>query len=386
MKKSKKISVVFFMMSFFLQYVHAAKNYEVQFSKGDISQKTTAVLAAAEEGDYSIAGKAIDFAISEKDILAGDSEYLTLVRTSLKTLASMNNSSKHKNNEKKLIEIFNNFTEDDIRISVLDIMTNYPSSNVVSVINNYLTESTMNNIQMNPVILKAITVLGKIGNTTSFQLLLAISLNHNWPQYERQIDAALTPLAEGCEKEIIRIMNIAPFEDKLEILNILSRLELNSQNIPGEVAEIGLAVSISNIQSVYEMTESRVELQMAAIKLLSKAKWTRASHKVTEFFPYIKIEYEEKIITADEFAEIIECMTEIAAGNTASVLSEYLDSLNNGLENNEIPEPAVILAVIKSLGRLGDKSAFDTLLSVTYLDYSDEISIAARQALSELKW
>ncbi len=363
----------------------ASKNYEIQFSKGDISQKTTAVLAAAAEGDYSLAVKAIEFAISEKDILSGDTEYLTLVRTSVKTL-SESNSLKIKNNEKNIIELFNSFTEEDIRLSVLDIMANCASANVVTVINNYLTECTMNNVQMNPVILKAITVLGKIGNTTSFQVLFAISLNQNWPLYERQIDAALAPLAEGCEKEIIRIMNIAPIEDKIEILNILSRIDLYSQNIAGEVAEIGLSVSISNIQSFNDMTEERINLQIAAIRLLSKTRWTRASQTVTEFFPYIKIEYEEKIINAKQFAEIIECMSEIASGKTAVVLSEYLDSLNRSLEENNVPETAVIMAVIKTLGRLGDKSAFDSLLSVTYLDYPEEISIAAKQALSDLKW
>lgn len=385
MNKQKKIAALVLLTALFSNSIFAAKNYEVQFAKGNISQKTTAVLAAAEEGDSSLAIKAIDFAISEKEILNGDPEFLTLVRTSVKALAESSNV-KLKNYEKNIIEIFNNFTEEDIRLSVLDLMTSNASPNIVSVINNYLTECTMSNVQMNPVILKAITALGKIGNTTSFQLLFAISLNHNWPQYERQIDAALTPLADGCEKEIIRIMNIAPMEDKIEIINLLSRIDLFSQNIPGEVAEIGLAVSISNIKSVNDMTQERLELQLAAIRLLSKAKWTRASQTVTEFFPYIKLEYEEDVISADQFAEIIECMSEIASGNTAVVLSEYLDSLNRSLENNNVPETAVIMAVIKSLGRLGDKSAFDSLLSVTYLDYSEEISIAARQALSDLKW
>lgn len=385
MNRLKLNAALILLALFFSQSLSAVETYEIQFAKGNISQKTTAVLAAAAEGDYTLAVKAIDFAISEKDILADDRDFLTLVRTSVKTLAE-SNSVKLKNYEKNIIDIFKSFKEEDIRLSVLDLMNNYPSANIVSVINNYLTECTMSNEQMNPVILKAITVLGKIGNTTSFQLLFAISLNHIWPQFEKQIDSSLAPLVDFSEKEIIRIMNIAPMGDKIEIINLLSRLEIHSQNISGEVAEIGLAVSISNIESVNEMTEERLELQMAAIKLLSKAKWTRASQNVTEFFPYLRMEYEQKVINADQFAEVINCMSEIASGKTAAILSEYLDSLNRNLEDDVLPETAVIMAVIKSLGRLGDKAAFDSLLSVTYLDYPEEISIAARQALSDLKW
>ena len=217
MNRLKLNAALILLALFFSQSLSAVETYEIQFAKGNISQKTTAVLAAAAEGDYTLAVKAIDFAISEKDILADDRDFLTLVRTSVKTLAE-SNSVKLKNYEKNIIDIFKSFKEEDIRLSVLDLMNNYPSANIVSVINNYLTECTMSNEQMNPVILKAITVLGKIGNTTSFQLLFAISLNHIWPQFEKQIDSSLAPLVDFSEKEIIRIMNIAPMGDKIEII------------------------------------------------------------------------------------------------------------------------------------------------------------------------
>jgi hypothetical protein len=46
----------------------------------------------------------------------------------------------------------------------------------------------------------------------------------------------------------------------------------------------------------------------------------------------------------------------------------------------------VLLAVIESLGALGDKAAFDNLLYVTYLPYPETITTAARTALAGLKW
>ena len=46
----------------------------------------------------------------------------------------------------------------------------------------------------------------------------------------------------------------------------------------------------------------------------------------------------------------------------------------------------IVLAVINTLGAIGDKSAFDSLLAVTYLNYEESVLTAARDALSGLRW
>ena len=45
-----------------------------------------------------------------------------------------------------------------------------------------------------------------------------------------------------------------------------------------------------------------------------------------------------------------------------------------------------MLAVINALGRLGNKVAFENLLYVGYLSYSEEIIEASRAALAGLKF
>jgi hypothetical protein len=64
----------------------------------------------------------------------------------------------------------------------------------------------------------------------------------------------------------------------------------------------------------------------------------------------------------------------------------YLDSLNKEMEKGTVPSKQVVLAVITALGGLGDKTAFDYLLYVTYLEYPEEVIAAARDALAKLKW
>ena len=45
-----------------------------------------------------------------------------------------------------------------------------------------------------------------------------------------------------------------------------------------------------------------------------------------------------------------------------------------------------VMAVIRNLGILGDKVAFDYLLYIGYLKYPDSIKKAAKDALQNLKW
>jgi hypothetical protein len=44
------------------------------------------------------------------------------------------------------------------------------------------------------------------------------------------------------------------------------------------------------------------------------------------------------------------------------------------------------LAVVGNLGILGDKTAFDHLLYIGYLQYPESVKRAARDALQKLRW
>ena len=91
-------------------------------------------------------------------------------------------------------------------------------------------------------------------------------------------------------------------------------------------------------------------------------------------------------MSAEKFATTIINVATIGSSDIGNILSTYLDSLNKSMEQGNAPATTVILAVIKSLGSLGDKTAFDYLLYVTYLDYPEVVTSAAKEALANLKW
>ena len=76
----------------------------------------------------------------------------------------------------------------------------------------------------------------------------------------------------------------------------------------------------------------------------------------------------------DDILDVVGTQEDLGVLNTAA--AQDVASVNH----------EVLLAVIESLGALGDKAAFDNLLYVTYLPYPETITTAARTALAGLKW
>ena len=108
--------------------------------------------------------------------------------------------------------------------------------------------------------------------------------------------------------------------------------------------------------------------------------------KDEKYFNVAKTEYQEGKMQEAQFINVIECITKLSSTDTSKTLSGYLAEMNKQAENNNFPAQNVVLTVIKSLGALGDKSAFDNLLYVTYLNYPEEVKGAARDSLAKLKW
>ena len=124
------------------------------------------------------------------------------------------------------------------------------------------------------------------------------------------------------------------------------------------------------------------------MRVLSENKWTRASKTVITFFHTAVKQYESGLISYKEFIEVINSVTIIDPIEAVSVCSNYLVCMNQKKANGNISESDenVVLALISALGAIGDKTAFDSLLAVTYYNYSDKIITAARNALARLKW
>jgi ectoine hydroxylase-related dioxygenase (phytanoyl-CoA dioxygenase family) len=69
----------------------------------------------------------------------------------------------------------------------------------------------------------------------------------------------------------------------------------------------------------------------------------------------------------------------------AKRLALYLEVLNSYVENGRTINERVALEVIRNLGKIGDRVAFDHVLYTRYLDYSRSVKQAAQEVLQDLR-
>lgn len=393
-----KFKTIIFLTIFFESLLFAQElSPKVKFLKGNFEDKQIAVKQAALIGDYKLAYDSLNFCLSSKQILENDSDLENLVLESLNALsktdvlnANFSEKDENLNFTSVFSAVFNNFDSDEIRTKILILFKENPSVANIALVNNYVSENMQTAKEMNSVLLEAIKGLEFYGNSTSFRLLFIADILEVWQDYDEILENSYGTLSIYSENEILHILSSVPVEKKILILQKLNKNPKISQKIRGEVAENALSQSINyigeNLNTESEFLQEDLQLQKLALDTISLTKWTRASELANKYFEIAKNQYELKNISAEVFSQIIKDISSVATSKTDKILSEYLDFLNKSTEQNQAVDMNVVLSVINALGDLGDKAAFDYLLYVTYLDYPEEVTTAARNALSKLKW
>ena len=375
----RKIAVygIMFLSSF--PFFSLDRQLEIDYVKGSIEDKVSAVKQSALLGDYTLNVRAIDFYIENKELLEQDEELKKLLLESVKTLGPAYSGDV----SSKLCRIFKENSDSEVRKAVIEKFSDYSSANSVSLVNSYLSEQIKNNAPADDVVLASVKYLQLKGNVTSFRLIFVADILGMWEEHSSELAQAWGPLANNSENEVLQVLQTSSFDQKLLILRALQKNPYVSKKIRSEVAENALSEAIYNIG---ETSDVIIELQKESLEVISASQWTRAASLATDYFSVARTEYENGHMTAEDFASVITNVAAIASDETGRVLSEYLDFLNKSKEFSNAPVEAVVLSVINALGGLGDKTAFDYLLYVTYLDYSPEVITAARNALAKLKW
>lgn len=381
--KSVSLALCFAAGSFAFAQAHT---YEIEYIKGNFSQKTQAVKKASEVGDFSLPIEAINFCVGVEQKLGDDDRDLNmLIETSVRCLKN-NTTYSMEEISQLLCSVFKSFSNSNVRIAVLEKLEEFPSSYSLELLNGYIYDRCQNVTPMDDVLKKAFFSVKNVGNSVSFWYLFSADVLGLWPEHSALLQASYSPMAASCEVEVLDLFSKVNAEQKEYILSVISKNSEFPAKIQGEVAENALSETISSYGEKKEFSEAEIKLQLSALDLLARTKWTRASSMASSYFTVARYEYENGMIDDSQFCKVISDVTTIASGDTCVVLSQYLDFLNKSKESGSAPVKAVVLSVINALGELGNKSAFDYLLYVTYLDYGEDVVTAARNALSKLKW
>ena len=367
-----------------------------KFLKGNISDKTAAVTnASAGEEAAKLSFKAIEFALENKDYLGDDRDLDALAVAGILSISPEYVKNDTTNNkqylESQLLQLFKKFNSSpNVQITILSklsFISGYiPTNNFTTLLNENL--KTMNIHTVNSSFLNAtLKVLENIGDNETFLILYSFLNNENYEKYDESIRITLSSLVPKSMNEILSLIHNNPESAKIRVLfDLIKENNKISKNNLCEIAENILIESILLSEDSSQISADDVALQLEALKILSDNKWTRSSSICISYFKIAKDQYNFGLLDENQFKDVIIAFSNIAPIDSIMPLTEYLGELNTLKEDGNEVSNEVILAVINSLGAIGDKSAFDSLLAVTYLDYDESILTAARKALSGLRW
>lgn len=362
-----------------------------KFIKGNVQDKTAAVKESTLEDAYILAEKGIDFVLEARPLIGADRDLSALAVASILKLPRDESALAGNFPEinSQLVQIFNLFNDETVRIAVLDKLETTSSikdfSKAVELVNRYL-KLPNDRSTSSAVTGKAITTIGKIGDSDSFKIIYNAWHDGRYPLFNNQIKASLLLLSVSHISDTIRVISMSNPEDIGDFFELIKESSEVSKEFKAEIAENALSVIIHNAEDNSENLKGSAKLQLSALQTIADANWTRAAGLSVRYFSVAANEYEGGALNEEQFIQVIRCITELSSPDCAQALSDYLAEMNSKTEMNQNSAQNVVLAIINSLGELGDKTAFDNLLYVTYLNYPETIKSAARDSLAKLKW
>ena len=354
------------------------------FYRGNLQDKIQVISEAAtmEENLEEIFLSSMDFVVKYGDILKTDDSMIQLAKITVENLDKVDKSKV----SQFFIDLFPLYDSEIIRNSILNSISKLQIND--SKINIVLKDygfSLLENPQEEPMEL-LVSTMEQIDDSSFFPVLFKYAASTNVPESVRkQSENVISGFVERYKTDMVSIIEKGSLSEKHLALKIVLNNEKNSDFLRAEIAEKALQVSIIYIGDTNQKNEL-IDFQLSAIRELRRVSWTRSADLVVSFFNFARSEYENESLAEDDYIEIISCVEELATSKASSILSDYLAYFNSQTEQGISCSESVVLAVINALGNLGNKTAFDNLLYVGYLSYSEEIIEASRVALAGLKF
>ncbi len=385
MKLNKVICIAILCIQIILPLsAQSSNDLIINFIKADINAKTDIITSVSNE-QTELWKVALDFVSENYSLLSEDTDFIRLSRTLIQK-SSVNDLNQLLPHLKELFTMVNN---EALLLDLLTVFSSITTNNeeIITLVNDYTMNLLENNRSSNyNMLFLSIEALGNFADISSFPVLFEAYVYNDSSEISQLAQSALGNLVGGYENQIRDIVDNGSSREKLYTLQLVLNNAKNSDFFKAEMSEKALSNTIINIGDVSSVDSFTVELQMAAIRELHRISWTRSASLITDFFEIAQKEYALGVLSEKQFIEVIAAFTSLSSGSAGEHLSAYLASINKLKEENSSYSEAIALSVIQSLGLLGDKIAFDTLLYTTYLDYPESVILAARDALVSLKW
>ena len=236
------------------------------------------------------------------------------------------------------------------------------------------------------VISAAVRALAELGDRSSFPVLFSTMTIGYTDAISRSARDGLFGLGGGLKDNMIGILKESTLEEKKLAVQMSMETDRLDDSAKAQIAQFAMDVALHTAAVDNPSRQIARDIRYLAAVALTERKWSAATDLAVEHFDTVLMEYDRGLTDKQRLVEAVDCLGAMGTHEAAVRLTQYLVLLNAYTERLQEFDNAVVLAVVKNLGTLGDKTAFDDLLYTQYLSYSSEIKNAAREALDNLRW
>lgn len=231
---------------------------------------------------------------------------------------------------------------------------------------------------------EAMSVLGKVGDPSSFLVLFQTSTLDYDASIVEEAQKSLNYLRGNFYTIVIGIIEGDSLSNQITALSYTLNSLTMSAEIKGRIAQKALEKTLeSQPKNLWEQEETQ-KARLIAVEIIATIRYTQAVDLVNRHFNLAIVEQRNALADKNYLIKSINFLGNLAVREATERLTRYLEVLNLDKEKGQPVDDDVALAVIVNLGKLGDSIAFDFLLATRYLDYSDQIKEAAREAMNLL--
>jgi HEAT repeat protein len=366
------------------------QSYMQIFSRADLSAKTDIIKTAAADSRVEFMGElyefALQFAIFNSQILKNDPDMLNLV--SLAARGAGDSGSVESLDT--LWNLLSSYQDSITRVEILMAIGKLgnSSSKVIENLNNYLAhQSSIYSSGINvdyPVLSACIAAVAELGDSSSYPALFTV-LNAGFPEVIVLEASGAMDLIRGDYKQfLVDVIQKNPPEEKIAAFKAGMSSSGFGTTEQGQLAEVALEQGLA-FGSI-EDNAALSALRYSAIAAITRLQWTRASALAIRHYYRVQTDFQQGVASKELFLEAIACLGAIGSSDAALALALQLGLINARTERTGSFDEDITLAVIQALGLIGDKSAFDYLFYISYLNYPDHIQVAAKEALDRFRW
>jgi hypothetical protein len=388
--------IAFLLMIFSVNFAFSQEQillaYQRNFIRASLSAKPGILSdAATDSRSREFIGElyefALQFALDNSEFLRDDPSMITLTALAARGIGT----SGRRTSAETLWKIFLAYRDSYTRVEILGVLSSFGSNEViVRDINEFFIAQSYSFRSGNPpdyaTLSACISTLASFGASSSF-LALFSGLSVGYPQrINNEIQRAMESLQGNFQATILDILQRSAPAEKLAAFRLGTESErLRSPN-QGEFARTALEIAMNYVPGRNESVTEINALKSAAIQVITRNRWVPASPLVVRHYYQTFDDYKNGAVSKERFLEAITCLGVMGNSEAAQILALQLSYYNSVMEFNAEYDTDIMLRLIQALGEIGDRLSFDHLLYVSFLNYPQQIQIAAREALNRIRW